>query len=30
MKKLEWLVPLTGVAFVAVLIISFIVGGRRT
>jgi len=28
MKRYEWLAPLTGVAFVAILIISFIVGGE--
>jgi hypothetical protein len=28
MKRYEWLVPLTGVAFLAVLIIGFIVGGE--
>jgi hypothetical protein len=28
MRKYEWLAPLTGVAFVAVLIIGFIVGGE--
>ena len=28
MRRREWLVPLTGVAFIVVLIVSFIVGGE--